>query len=208
MINVKDEAGTVKSKKFTLTVSPYPLENKSTISAQTIPAGSKLTLNASASGGTSKYTYAIMYKKHSSSSWIQLVQKYGTQKSASFTPTKVGVYDIMINVRDSTGTTVSKTFTLRTTAPLVNKSYVSATTVSAGKIISAYAVPEGGTGSYTYAIMYKKSGDEKWTQLVPKYGTMSTAGFTLKTSGSYQMMINVKDSSGKIKSKTFTIKVI
>lgn len=208
MINVKDEEGTVKSKKFTLTVSAHPLENRSSISADTIPAETKVTLNAAAYGGTGKYQYAIMYKKHTSSTWTQLVPKYGTESHASFKPGKVGTYDIMINVKDSAGTVVSKKFTLRTTEPLVNKSYVSATTVSAGKIISAYAVAAGGTGSYTYAIMYKKSGTDTWTQLAPKYGTMSTIGFTIKTAGSYDMLINVKDSSGKVKSKSFTIKVV
>ncbi len=208
MINVKDKDGTVKSKKFTLNVKSDALENTSSISADTVAAGTKVKLTAAAKGGSGSYKYAIMYKKHSSSSWIQLVPKYGTQSTASLTPGKVGVYDIMINVKDSAGTIKSKTFTLRTTEPLANKSTVSAASVSVGTKITATASASGGTGSYTYAIMYKRDSAQQWNQLVTKYGTESTASFTPRTAADYQIMINVKDSSGKIKSKTFTVKVV
>lgn len=57
-----------------------------------------------------------MYKKSSSSTWTKIGKKYGTASTGSFTPGSPVPYDIMINVKDSTGKIVSKTFKLNVTA--------------------------------------------------------------------------------------------
>ena len=55
--------------------------------------------------------------------------------------------------------------------------------------------------------MYRKITTETWTKIGKKYGTASTGSFTPGKAVTYEVMINVKDSIGRIKSKTFTIEV-
>ena len=75
----------------------------------------RASLTAIAEGGTAPYTYALMYKKSTATSWSKIGTKYGTASTGSFKPGKAVPYDIMINVKDSTGKIKSKTFTLNVT---------------------------------------------------------------------------------------------
>jgi len=90
---------------------------------------------------------------------------------------------------------------------LTNYSTVSATTVTAGTEIKLDAMAVGGSGDYKYALMYKKSSSNTWIKIGTKYGLASTGSFTPKSATKYDVMINVKDGNGTVKSKTFTIDV-
>ena len=208
MINVKDSKNNIKSKYFTLTVKASALVNKSTVSPTSVEVGSPVTLKAAATGGTGKYTYALLYKKSTADKWSCIGTKYGTASTGTFTPSKAVEYSVMINVKDSAGTIKSKTFTVNVSAnPLVNNSTVSSTSVKLGTTVTLNGAASGGTGKYTYALLYKKSTAEKWSCIGTKYGTASSGSFTPSKAVDYSVMINVKDSTGTVKSKTFTVKV-
>ena len=91
------------------------LKNKSYVSSTNITLGQKVKLTAVAEGGTEPYTYALMYKKATSSTWTKIGTKYGTEPTGSFKPGKAVPYDVKINVKDSTGKIKSKTFRLNVT---------------------------------------------------------------------------------------------
>lgn len=121
-INVKDEYGNGKvvSKDFKLTVTAdsAALINNSTVTATSVTAGTKITLNAKASGGTAPYKYAYYYKNSTDSAWSKLVMEDGSayveSDSTKFTPKTAGTYYVRINVKDKNGagTAVSKDFTI------------------------------------------------------------------------------------------------
>ncbi len=90
--------------------------------------------------------------------------------------------------------------------PLKNVSTIE-TTATVGEPITLNAKALGGTAPYTYALMYKKSTSDTWTKIGKKYGTQSTGSFIPGKAVKYDIMINVKDGTGKIKSKTFTVDV-
>ncbi len=184
-----------------------PLANISTVSSENIVLGEKVTLNAAAEGGKPAYTYALMYKKASSSTWTKIGTKYGTASTGSFKPGKAVPYDVMINVKDSTGKIKSKTFRINVTAPLKNTSTISSDTVKVGEKVVLKGSATGGTGPYTYALMYKKASSSTWLKIGTKYGTASTGSFKPGKAVPYDIMINVKDATGKIKSKTFKLTV-
>ena len=208
-----DSKGTTSEKllKFKATSQVVvPLANKSVISAAQVTKGSKVTLTAKAEGGTAPYYYALMYKKSTASTWTKIGEKYGTASTGSFKPSAAVDYDIMINVKDSSGKIVSKTYKLKVTEgvkELTNKSYISAAEVKKGTKVTLTAVAEGGTAPYYYALMYKKTTANTWTKIGEKYGTVSTGSFKPGSATTYDIMINVKDSTGKIKSKAFTLTV-
>ncbi len=68
-----------------------------------------------------------------------------------------------------------------------------------------YGVATGGTSTYAY--YYKKSTATSWTILGTEYGSAATATLTPAATGTYNIMIKVRDNSGKIVSKSFTLTV-
>ena len=135
---------------FEFIKTEFPLVNNSTVSAETITLGEKVTLTAKAVGGTAPYTYALMYKKASASTWSKIGEKYGTESTGSFKPGAAVPYDVMINVKDSTGKIVSKSFkiTVNTGSTLKNTSTVLSLGLIYGEDLCVIPKAEGGTAPY------------------------------------------------------------
>ncbi len=206
MINVKDSAGTVKSKKFIVNVLPK-LTNTSTIVTKAVTANNPVVINASAQGGTGIYTYTFEYKKSKSTAWTAIKENNIDGNNASFVPTASADYDVRVTVSDSAGYKAEKVITVNAAEKLKNNSTISGESVCVGDTVTLNAAASGGTGEYTYALMYKKSSSTTWTKIGTKYGTASTGSFTPTKAVAYDVMINVKDSTGTVASKTFTLNV-
>ena len=207
-VMVKDAAGTIATKTFTVKVSGSVLTNSSTISATSVNLGTAVKLTGSASGGSGSYKYAFQYKKSSSTSWSTIGTAYGTATSATFKPGAAATYDIRVIAKDTSGTTAAKTFTLKVTqSVLVNNSTISTTSVLKGNAVTLKGAASGGTGSYKYAFFYKQQSDSSWKTLGTKYGTSTSETLTPGAEVIYDIMIKVKDTSGTEKSKTFTLVV-
>ena len=84
---------------------------------------------------------------------------------------------------------------------LVNKSYLSETTVTAGTAVTATGSASGGTAPYTYAFYWKKSSSSTWITK-SAYGKADTVSYSFSTAGTYDIKILVKDGSGTV--ETFT----
>ena len=205
-VKVKDSAGTVTKKYFTVTVKADALTNNSKISATEINLGNTVTLTGAASGGTGSYTYAMLYKKTSSSSWTT-AQNFSTSKTASIKPASATTYDVCVKVQDSAGTVEKKFFTLKVTAPaLVNNSTVSATSVTLGNTITVKGAATGGTTPYKYAVYYKASSATTWTTK-QDFSTTASVSIKFAGTGTKDICVKVKDSAGTVEKKYFTVKV-
>ncbi len=188
-----------------------PLINNSTISADTIQLGEKITVNAAAEGGKGTYTYLISYKKATDTNWT-VKQDYGTKTSVNIKPGAAAKYTIKVRVKDSKGTITGKNFTLNVTdplkeiQPLKNESSLSSNSIKLGEKITVNAKALDGTGTYTYLISYKKSTDANWT-IKQNYGTKTSVNIKPGAKATYTVKVRVKDSSGTIVGKNFTLKV-
>ena len=186
-----------------------PLINTSTISTEDVKLGSYITINASASGGTGNYTYAVWYKLTTDSSWTQ-AQDYKTNTSITFTPKKTGKYDVSVKVKDSSGTIVKKSFTVTIKeAALANTSKISSDSVTLGTAIKVTFASTGGTGTKKYAVWYKLATDSSWTQVqdYKTYKERPSVSFTPKKTGKYDVSVKVKDGSGAVVKKSFTVTI-
>ncbi|MGN0469774.1 MAG: SH3 domain-containing protein [Acutalibacteraceae bacterium] len=205
---VKDSNGTEVKKFFTLTVKEASFTNNSTISKTTITQGSPITINVSASGGTSPYKYAVTVRHSTASSW-SVVKAYNTTSTVTWNPAKTGIYEVCAKVKDSNGTEVKKFFTLTVNenknAPQ-NNSTISKTTINKGDSITLKASATGGTSPYQYAFTVKHSTESNWTT-IKAYNTTATKTWTPAKTGIYEVCAKVKDANGTEVKKFFTLTV-
>ncbi len=205
-VKVKDSKGTIAKKYFTLKFVNPPANN-STISATTIKLGSTVTVKAAATGGVAPYQYGVYYKKASSDTW-STAQAYSTNATVTIKPSTATTYDICVKSKDSKNTIIKKYFTLKVTkAELSNTSTLSATSVNLGSSVTVKASATGGSGTYQYGVYYKKATSETWST-VQSYKANATVTIKPSTGVTYDVCVKVKDSSGTIAKKYFTLKVV
>ena len=209
---VKDSIGDVASKKFTLTVKAPSgaLTNSSTISATSVTAGTSVKLTAKASGGTSPYTYTYRYRKSGTTTWKYLGSANVTSTSKTFSLSTADTYEVQVLVKDSNSTVASQAFTLTVKkggTTLENNSTISATSTSVGSSVKLTGKASGGTSPYNYTYQFKLSTSSTWNTSGTKNGTATTAAITPDRSGTYDVRVIIKDSTGKAATKNFTLKV-
>ena len=205
---IKDGAGTKAQKVIDVTAkAAAELKNNAAISSTSVIKSEYLTVTSSASGGTAPYTYAYYYKKSTSSSWTVFGTEFGTAKKATFQPGAVADYNVKAVVKDSTGKTAVKTFTVKSTTPTapINNSTVSATSVAVGSTVTINGAASGGVAPYKYAYYYKKSTSAAYTKIGTEFGTALTATFKPGTKATYSVKVIVKDVNGLTSTKTFTV---
>ena len=204
-VKVKDSKGTVEKKYFTVKVTAAALTNTSTISAESIKLGETVTLNGSAKGGKSPYTYSFLYKKTSESKWTNK-QDFAANATVSVKPSAATTYDICIKVKDAKGTVEKKYFTVKVTKPLANTSTISATAIKKGGTVTVTGSATGGAGSYTYSVLSKQKSQSKWTT---KQDFAANAKVSVQPSAAttYDVCVKVKDKDGTVEKKYFEVKV-
>ncbi len=204
-VKVRDSSGTIAKKYFNATVMGEKLQNTSEISAVGIILGDTVTINASAIGGMGDYKYGVFYKKASDTQWI-CKQNFTKNTQVTIEPETIDVYDICIKVKDKLGGIDKLYFKLTVNDQLSNTSTISATTISKGNIVTLYGSALGGVGNYTYAVLYKKAYEKKWT-VRQDYDENAEIIVKPYTNTDYDICIKVKDEMGTISKKYFKVTV-
>ncbi len=204
-VKVKDERGTVEKKFFNVKVTSEPLTVNGSISADTIKLGETVTVKGSATGGKSPYTYSFLYKKNADTKWT-VKQDFNSNSTVSIKPAFATGYDICVKVKDASGKVEKKFFKLTVTKPLANTSTISSTSIKKGSTVTLNGSATGGAGSYTYAVLYKKKADTKWT-VKQDYSTNAKVSVKPYMATDYDICIKVKDKDGTIVKKFFAVKV-
>ena len=108
--------------------------------------------------------------------------------------------------RKSTGKIVKKFFEVKVNDKLKNTSTISATTIKKGDTVTLNGSATGGMGGYTYAVLYKKKAETKWTT---RQGYKDNSEILVRpyTNTDYDICIKVKDNDGTIAKKYFTVTV-
>ena len=182
---------------------PAIFTNRATISTEQTLVGQEVTLNGIGHGGVEPYTYAFVFKAPEATSWKVIGTKFGTSDTEKLTPTKEGSYEIMITIKDGTGKSAAKKFTLDVIdGRLKNTSSIDAegNEVPCGTKITITGAAQGGTGPYLFTYQIKKPGKATWTTIGDKYAADTSKVFTTKLSGKYEVRVLVKDSEGTVKS--------
>lgn len=90
---------------------------------------------------------------------------------------------------------------------LKNLSSVNSDILSIGSRIYMTGAAEGGTAPYTYAYYYKRTTSKYWNTVGAEWTTSVKQIVTIKSAGSFNIRIAVKDAKGSTKEKSFTVNV-
>lgn len=182
------------------------LENLSELSTDTIVKGESITAYGDGGGGTGDYQYAFYYKRTTQDTWT-CVQKFSSSSTAVITPTAAVEYEVRCVVKDSSGTTSVKEFSLHVLAPLKNTSSLSKKTIAKGSSVTIKGSAAGSTGSYQFAYYYKQASKNTWT-CASAYSTSTSVDITPAASVDYDVRVKAKDSLGHIVNKDLTLQVV
>ena len=202
-VKVKDSAGTIEKKYFTVKVNPA-LTCKAKISSKSITLGQTVTLQGAASGGSGGYKYSYLYRIGDKGSWKTL-KGFSTSTSVKFTPSAEGNYTICIKAKDSYST-IDKMYFDLAVSELKNDSRMSADTVKEGTKVTLTGVASGGNGNYSYAYLIQSPGSSNW-QTLKDFSTTRSCSFKPSKVGTYNVCIKVKDVTGTIAKKYMELRV-
>ena len=98
------------------------------------------------------------------------------------------------------------TFAVDYVEPLANTSTISATKITLGKSVTLTGKATGGTAPYTYSVLYKQKSQSKWTTK-QDFAENNTVSVKPAKAVDYDICIKVKDKTGTVEKKYFTVKV-
>ena len=113
-VKVKDKAGKVVNKDFTVKVNKPEtvLTNTSKISATTVSAGSSLKITCSAANGSAPYYYNVERMMVGTGTW-KTVKSYASVSSVNVSFPSAGTYSVRVTVQDISGEMAVKYFSVK-----------------------------------------------------------------------------------------------
>ncbi len=207
-ITAKSNNGKTATATVTVSSNPSTLTNNSSVSASSVAAGSQVTVTGAASGGTKPYKFAYFYKLSTADSWTKASDGYVTSTSVKVTLPDTGTYYILVKALDNANQTAKRQLTVTTTnTGLVNNSKISTAKTTPGTAVTLTGAASGGTKPYTYAYFYKSQDRSSWTRCTDGFVSSTSYKLTISADGTYDVRVDVKDSKGTVKTKTFTLTV-
>ncbi len=179
--------------------------NLSTISTDETVLGKTVTVNAKAVLGEGDCTYAVLYKKKTDEKWVNK-QNFSTNDTITIKPAYAADYDICVKSKDSMGKILKKYFELKVHDKLKITSEISASEIVEGTSVTVTNSATGGMGDYQYQVFYKQTAQSSWTK-AQDFSENTTVTFRPARATTYDVCVKVKDETGKIDKKYFTVKV-
>ena len=207
-VDVKDSNGTVTRKSMSYKVASIAkpvISSFTTDLASPQESGTKVTLKATATGtGALQYKFVIRDEKGN----YYILRDYSSSNTFEWQTGSVGAKALIVNVKDSYGSTVSKeiAYTVKAKSSVnIASMYVSKPSpqpVGSGLAINTVATGTG-TVTYKYSIYTASTG---W-QVLSNYSTSSFALWNPTKADSYKIKVEVKDSTGTVESKIIDYKI-
>ena len=168
--------------------------------------GNAIKLSAKIDGGTTGLQYKFVWMKDDWASW-GILSEYSSVSSVSWEPEEGGTYTIFMNVKGTDGVsqTVEKEFVIRNWGLKSIKTNLSSPQAKS-TAIKVYPEIVGNSSGLQYKFVWQKNDWASWGVL-QEMSSKKEATWTPKETGTYTLIMNVKDSSGYTitKETTFTI---
>ncbi len=201
---VKDSTGKTVEKTFDLPVldnTKGSFKNVSTMSTTSVKPSTRVYFYGAAEGAKGSCTYTYNYKNSSSKIWRTIGTAFSTATSASFKPKNEAVYDVRIDIKDSTGEVISKYFKLYVSSSSGTKLENTSTFSNSSNKVIFNGSAKGGIAPYTYSFCYKRTTGKIWRTIGTEFGTATSAQLKLTAGVEYDFKIIVKDAAGNTSEK-------
>ena len=197
---------TMRSVFPTVTV-PVTVDAISADKTGTVTAGSQVTWNASASGGTGSLTY--QFELYQNNSLIK-TQAYSSASAFSAVLSNAGTYYVKVTAKDSAGTTAFKNSAsiivnaVQEPLRFANLAVSPSGAQNVGTKFTVTASVTGGTGTKTYTYYLYKSGKLCYQAVNAASNSFS---YTANSSGKYLLLVYCKDGTGTVVSSNLSFTV-
>ncbi len=199
-VDVKDATGNiVRSKAINVNVKEA-LSVKAVTTAKEVVSGDKVTITATAIGGSGEYTYSYIVYNKDTKKWARLADNI-TSNTYTWKAGNIGNRVFYVDVKDSTGKVVrSKAISISVVDEL-DEMYTLVEVIkgdmSVGDSATFKAYTIGGSGVYTYSFIVYNKDTKKWARLADNI-TSNTYTWKAKTAGNRLFYVDVMDSKGTV----------
>lgn len=191
-ITATDAKGCSLTANYALTVTPALVLTPGVLPDGTTGVSYPAQIIPSATGGTGPYVYSA----------VSLPPGFAfdpNTRGITGIPTQTGTFNIPINVTDATGNSVTASYTVKVTDPLVLTPATLANGIT-GRVYPTQIIPSatGGTGPYVYSATNLPPG------LTFNPATREITG-TPSSQGTYTFPVTVTDANGKTVTTNYTV---
>ena len=204
-VDVKDSTGKVVTKTMNYVVKDKPVALKissfTTSKASPQVAGTEIGLTVKATGtGTLKYRFRVGTANGNSS----VIKDYSTSNTAIWKANYAGTKILYVDVKDSTGKVLTKTMSYIVKDKPVALKISSFTTSKASPQVAGTSITltakAAGTGTLKYRFRVGTANGN--SSVIKDYSTSNTAIWKANYVGTKILYVDVKDSTGKVATKT------
>ncbi|MDO5793391.1 MAG: starch-binding protein [Turicibacter sp.] len=202
-VDVKDEAGNVKTKAFDFIVGNVDdLEMEFTLSTKSGVVNTPVTIDATSEGGVNPITYKFYYKKDGT---YTMIKDYSDSSSIEWTPEEEGTYAVYVAAKDASGKIVSKytNFIVGKGVEITDIS-LDKTTIKVGDSVNIKTTATGNSNlQYRVAV---HDFENTWTTL-HDFKSSNTTTWTPEIADKYVIWVDVIDEDGNYDSKSIEVTV-
>ena len=165
--------------------------------------GSELNVSASINGDAEALEYKFVWQKNNWDEW-GVFQEFSDKNNASFIPASAGVYEIFVDVRDSSGTVYSKSTQYEIVTDIWGFYSVTTNLTSPQALnteaITVSANTSGDTSDLQYKFVWQKNNWEQWG-ILNDFSNSNSVIWQPTSVGEYELYVDVKDVDGKLITK-------
>lgn len=211
LFEIKDRSGEVIKKTFTMTVIQHPdniLDAEVTCNrtaTEYMDRGTVFTVNAKSGYGDYQYKFTEVFNGKT-----KVLRDYSAWNEYSFYTSEVGKHEYYFEVKDRMGVVVKKSFTMTVIQHpdnILDAEIICNRTateyVDRGTVFTVNA--KSGYGDYQYRFTEVFNGK---TKVLRDYSTWNEYSFYTSEIGKHVYYIEVKDRSGAVVKKSFTMTVV
>ena len=204
---VSENSLTVFAAETQMEETPESLVNYSHADKNDYFFGETINVYGQTQGGTGDITFAYYYKPSAKESWSKITEGYVKDDKVSFVPKNKGTYDVKVQAKDSNDKVTIKIFSVNVSeiSVLKNTSSINAKNLKLGETVRIAAKRSGGKAKFSYAFYYKRRTSPSWYKLGEEFGEKTTAAFQPISAGVFDIRVDIKDASGQLSSKSFTV---
>lgn len=202
MDKTSNNTGTIVSLQIPYTINSASLSIENIKTNIPSPSPAKTTIRiTSESTSSGNLTYKFWILKEGTGKW-DIVQDFSEKNYYDWTPDSPGNYKLWVDVKDRTGSMISKEIPYVVSEPLtistINTDKNSPQLISSNIKITPSVT--GGKGNYTYKFWVLKEGTGKW-YVVQDFSSKNYYNWIPKIAGNYRLWVDVKDETGRMFSK-------